>query len=226
MSRIASFVIVTSLVGVADAHADVRGVVRFGMMPLELEASRDMRFFGDDISRTVDSYNQAADAYDRRFGGSTARVDAEDLGVDDTLLLFAPGLEAGGETIFFRLEGILGVGDELRSYGLGVYPLNLQAKLSRDLSAYVSAGGSASWLDREGSDIGGLVSARAAGGVRISERIVVEAGYGAYMIGGVIDNDVYADYTPSPDAPPPSPREVVAAGEGTGVVDLSVGVVF
>ena len=226
MSRITSLLIVTSLVGVADAHADVRGVVRFGMMPLELEASRDTPFFGDDVSDAVDGYNRAADAYDRRYGGSTARIDAADLGVNETLLLFAPGFEAGGDTMYFRLEGILGVGDELRSYGIGIYPLNLQAKLSRDLSAYVSAGGTASWLDRDGSDIGGLLSARVAGGVRFSERIVVEAGYGAFMIGGVVDNDVYTDYMPSPDAPPPSPREVVAAGEGTGVVDLSVGVIF
>src|SRR5688572_20663938 len=103
MSRIAWLCVVSSVFAVADAHADVRGVVRFGMMPLELEASRDTEFFGDDIGRAVDAYNQAADAYDRRYGGSTARVDDQDLGVDDTLMLFMPGFEAGGEHLFFRM---------------------------------------------------------------------------------------------------------------------------
>lgn len=195
------------------------------MMPLELEASRDTRFFGDEIGEAVDAYNRAAAAYDQRFGGSTARADEDDLGVDDTLVLFAPGIEAGGRVFFSRFEAIIGVGDEMRSYGLGVYPLNVQVALGDELAGYVSAGGTASWLDRDGSDVGALVSLRAAGGVRINERIVVEAGYGAFMIGGVVDNDML-EYTPSAEAPPPSPREVVAAGEATGVVDLSVGVVF
>ena len=196
------------------------------MLPLELEASRDTALFGDDIADAVDGYNRAADAYDRRYGGATPRMDAGDLGLDDTLVTIAPGFEAGGDLVFFRLEGQVGFGDELRSYGLGVYPLNLQLELSRELAAYVSAGGSASWLDRRGSDVGALVSARAAGGVRISRRVVVEAGYAAYAIGGVVDNDALDEYMPAPGSPPPSPREVVAAGEGSGMVDVSVGVVF
>jgi hypothetical protein len=211
---------------VAPAHADVRGVVRFGLLPIELESSRETPLFGDEIDRAVTAYNDAAAAYDQRFGGSTERVSESDLGVDDTLVTFSPGFEVGNSIAFFRLEAQLGYSDDLRSYGVGVYPLNLQTPFTRDVTAYVSAGGTASWLDRDGSDIGALVTARAAGGVRISRRIVVEAGYGAFMLGGVVDRDALADYTPSPDAPPPSPRDVVAAGEGSGVVDLSVGVVF
>ena len=215
----------TLVATVASAHADVRGVVRFGVLPIELEASRDTPIFGDEIDRTITAYNAAADAYDRRFGGTTARADFSDLGVRDTLLTIAPGFEAGG-TIFFRLEAQLGFGDSLRSYGLGLYPLNFQARVSRDAAVYLSAGGTASWLDRDKSDLGALVTARAAGGVRISNRVVVEAGYGAFMLGGVVDSDGYDDYQPGPNAPPPPPSDVVAAGEARGVVDLSVGVVF
>jgi len=214
------------LVGVVDAHADVRGVVRFGVLPIDLEASRDTPLFGDDIERAVSEYNSAAAAYDQRFGGMTARADAADLGVHDTLYTFAPGFEVGNSVAFFRLEAQLGYGDHLRSFGAGVYPLNLQTRFSRDVVGYVSAGGTASWLDRSGSDVGALVTARAAGGVRISNRVVLEAGYGAFMIGGVVDRDGIDDYVPSADAPPPSPRDVVAAGEARNTVDLSVGVVF
>jgi hypothetical protein len=226
MSRSLYLVLATSLLAAAHTHADVRGTVRFGMLPLELEASRDTALFGDEIADAVDGYNRAADAYDRRFGGVTPRADLGDVGLEDTLVLIAPGFEAGGDIAFFRLEGQVGFGDTVRSYGLGIYPLNLQLALSPELVAYVSAGGTASWLERRDSDLGALVSARAAGGVRISRRVLVEAGYAIYAIGGVVDRDVMDDYQPSPGAPPPSPREVVAAGEGSGMVDVSVGVVF
>lgn len=211
---------------VTAARAEVRGVVRFGVLPIELEASADTPLFGDDIDDAVTAYNRAATAYDQRMGTSTPRVSASDLGVDETLVTFSPGFEIGGDIAFFRLEAQLGYGDELRSYGVGAYPLNLQTRFSRDLVGYVSAGGTVSKLDRDGADVGALVTARAAGGVRISERVVVEAGYGAFMIGGVVDRDGIDDYIASPDGPPPSPRDVVVAGEGKNVVDLSVGFAF
>ena len=220
------FACLTLVASSAYAHADVRGVVRFGVLPIELESSRDTPVFGDDIDRAVTAYNQAAAAYDQRYGGTTARVSESDLGVDDTLYTFSPGVELGNSLAFFRLEAQLGYGDDLRSYGVGLYPLNLQLPLSRRAIGYVSAGGTASYLDRDGDGTGALVTARLAGGVRISKRIVVEAGYSAFMLGGVVDRDALTDYMPAPDAPPPSPETVVAAGEARGVVDLSVGVVF
>lgn len=226
MRQLAVLSIVVGLGAVTHAHAEVRGVVRFGVLPIELEASGDTPLFGDDIDRAVSAYNSAATAYDQRMGTSTPRIAASDLGVDETLVTFAPGFEVGNSLAFFRLEAVIGYGDELRSYGLGAYPLNLQTRFSRDVVGYVSAGGTASWLDRDGADVGALVTARAAGGVRISERVVVEAGYGAFMIGGVVDRDGIADYVAAPVGPPPSPRDVVAAGEARNVVDLSVGVVF
>ena len=97
--------------------------------------------------------------------------------------------------------------------------------LAPKLVGYVSAVGTASWLDRDGSDgVGGLVSARAAGGVRISERISVEAGYSAFALGGVVDLEAI-DNDPRMSTPPSS-RSVVIAGDASGLVNLSVGVVF
>lgn len=233
MLRIAGIVGIGALAvlgGVADAHADVRGVVRFGVLPLELESSDDTPVFGDDVDRAVTAYNTAAAAHDRRHGGTTTLIDASDLGVSDTLVTFAPGLETGGDLLFFRIEALVGIGAELRSVGVGVYPLNVQTPLGRDLDAYLSAGGSASWLDREGSgDVGALVSLRVAGGLRIAERVVIEAGYGAFVLGGVVESARLRDLDgiePAADTPLPEPNSVVAAGEARGLVDLSVGVVF
>ena len=216
------------LVSVASAHADVRGVVRFGLLPVDLEASRDTPVFGEEIGRVVTTYNTAAEAYDRRYGAMTARADVSDLGTNDTLVTFAPGFEAGNKIAFVRVEAQVGFGDHLRSYGLGLYPLNLQARVARTAVAYVSAGGSASLLQSRRLDdgLGALVTARAAGGVRLSQRIVVEAGVNAFMLGGVMDSDSYSNYTPAPNTPPPPPSQVVAAGEAHNVVDLSVGVMF
>lgn len=226
MTRTAKLACIAALCAVAPAHADVRGVVRFGVLPLELESSRDTPLFGDDVERAVTAYNTAA-AYDRMNGGDARSIDASDLGVSDTLVTFAPGIEAGG-TLFVRLEGIVGVGDELRSLGVGFYPLNVQLALGNTVAAYVSAGGSASWLDREGTgDVGGLVSLRAAAGVRLSERVAIEAGYGAFVLGGVVDMDEIEAYESLRETTPPDePNDVVAAGEARGVLDLSVGVVF
>lgn len=226
MRRIAILSAVVGVVAVTDARAEVRGVVRFGVLPIALEASADTPLFGDDIDRAVTAYNGAASAYDQRMGTSTPRMSASDLGVDETLVTFSPGFEIGNAVAFFRLEAQLGYGDELRSYGVGAYPLNLQARVGRDVVGYVSAGGTASKLDRDGADVGALVTARAALGARISERVVVEAGYGAFMIGGVVDRDGIDEYIAAPEGPPPNPREVVAAGEARNVLDLSVGFVF
>ena len=175
---------------VTVAHADARGVVRLGILPLDLHASRDTPVFGDDIGRAMDA-------------------GVGDLDLHDTLLTVAPALELGG-TMFFRLEGIAGFGDNVRSFGVGAYPLNVQLRLSNKLAAYASLGGTASYLDRHGDGTGGLVSARAAAGLRVRKHAVVEAGYGAFVLGGVVDR----------------PHQVVAAGEGRGVIDLAVGVAF
>ncbi len=158
----------------------------------------------------------------------TARADVSDLGTSDTLVTFAPGFEAGNKIAFVRVEAQVGFGDYLRSYGLGLYPLNLQVRVARSAVAYVSAGGSASLLQSRKLDdgVGALVTARAAGGVRLSQHIVLEAGVNAFMLGGVMDSNSYTDYRPAPNTPPPPPSEVVAAGEARNVVDLSVGVAF
>jgi hypothetical protein len=155
-----------------------------------------------------------------------SRIDEGDLALRETLLVLAPGLEVGGRRYFFRIEAPIGLGADLRSIGVGVYPLNLQAKPHRELAAYVSVGGTASWLDRPGpGDVGGLVAVRAAAGVRIASRFLVELGYSAFALGGNVNQErlesmsVTAEDMQHPD-------KVVAAGEASGLFDVSVGVTF
>jgi hypothetical protein len=210
----------------ALTHADTRGTLRLGVMPLELESSSDTPLFGGDVDRVVDKYNSAAAAYDRMNGGTTARLEAGDLGVTETLLVFAPGLELGSGTWFFRMEAPIGIADNLKSIGLGIYPINLQAALRRRLVLYASGGASASWLDRPGvGDIGGLVSARVALGVRISS-LVVEVGYNAFVIGGSVNNERLANMDAAAAMRLADTDEVISAGEARGIVDASVGVTF
>ena len=211
----------------ATAGAETRGTLRAGVMALELVSSSETPLFGERVDRAVDRYNAAAAAYDQASGGTTARIDAGDLAVAETLLVLSPGVEfGGGGRYFFRLEAPIGLSADLRSVGLGVYPLNLQAKLRRGLAAYVSAGGTASWLDRPGSgDVGGLVAVRAAAGARIASRFVIELGYSAFALGGTVNNDrlesmsITAEDMERPD-------EVISAGEARGLVDVSLGVTF
>ena len=221
------FVVIAVLVSapVAITHADTRGTFRLGVMPLELESSSDTPLFGGSVESVVDDYNTAAAAYDRMNGGTTARIDASDLGVTDTLVVFAPGLEVGDGLHFFRIEAPIGVGDELRSIGVGVYPINLQVPIGRDHAIYGSLGASGSWLDRSGpGDVGALVTLRAALGARLARHVVVEVGYNAYALGGNINRDRLADMKEAMTLA--EPEQAVSAGEARGIVDASVGFTF
>lgn len=219
---------VTLGIGAAPASAETRGTVRFGVMALDLESSTETPLFGDDVDRAVNKYNAAAAAYDRVSGGSTERIGADDVGMTETLFVTTPGVEFGGRHYFFRLEAPIGVSADLRSIGLGIYPLNAQATLRRGLAAYISAGGTASWLDRPGpGDVGGLLMLRAAAGVRVADRLVVELGYGAFALGGTVNRDrLDAMELPPPGTELPEPEEVLSAGEARGLVDISVGFAF
>jgi hypothetical protein len=208
------------------ARAETRGTLRFGVMALELESSSETPLFGEPVSRAVDRYNTAAAAYERASGETMARIEADDLGVTETLVVVAPGIELAGRHYFFRLEAPIGLSADLRSIGVGVYPLNLQARLRRGLAGYVSAGGTASWLDRPGSgDVGGLVAVRAAAGVRIASHVMIELGYSAFALGGSVNNErlesmsITAEDVQRPD-------QVIAAGEARGLIDVSLGLTF
>jgi hypothetical protein len=224
-ASIAVLAVAAVTVPAASAVADSRGVLRFGVMALELEPSSDTPLFGRHVERAMTAYNAAA-AYDQMRGGTMQPIEARQLGVSETLYVVSPGFEVGGEHYFFRIEAPIGHGGELTSVGLGVYPLNLQVQLRRGLVAYVSFGGSASWLDRAGDgDLGGLVTARAAGGVRIARYVVVEVGYSAFALGGSIHPE-RLERMASGDLTRMEPEQVLAAGDGRGLLDVELGVAF
>jgi len=218
------------------AHAETRGVLRLGVTSVELVPTEATPMIGAELDRVVDAYNVAAVAYNRAHGYesgdamATAAIDHGAVAVRTTLFTIAPALEVGNRHAFVRLDGNLGLGDDYRAYGLGLYPLNLALPLRRGtVVPYLSAGATASWLDRLGvaGDLGALVSARVAVGVRVNRRITAELGYGAFVLGGFIDRaglETMSDYDPRGGAPPPDPDAAIAGGEQRGAVDLSFGV--
>ncbi len=224
-----TLVVVVALAAAAaqTSYADTRGTLRFGVMPLDLVSSSDTPLFGSDVTNVVDKYNAAAAAHDQMSGARTARLEAADFGVAETLLVFAPGLELGAGPYFFRIEVPLGVADDLKSLGVGVYPLNLQARLRPSVALYVSAGGSASWLDRPGTgDVGGLLTARVAVGLRVARHVVVEVGYNAFVLGGSYNNQRLKDMANGTAMEVVSPDQVISAGEARGIIDASLGLAF
>ena len=232
LRRLGSVTTVVALTVItAQAHADdVRGVVRFGVLPLDVQPSADTPLFGDKVGSAVEAYNAAATAYDRAHGSATARITSDELGLTETLFTISPGFEVGSGPYFFRVEAALGFGNDLRSYGVGLYPVNLQTRLGRHVAGYLSAGGTASLLDGSNTGaVGGLLTLRFATGVRLASRVLIEVGYSAFVLGGVIDNARIATmsmYDPRGTLPPPAPDGAVAAGSGTGLVDVSVGLTF
>jgi hypothetical protein len=239
VSRVVVVVVLVLLALPAVARADTRGVLRFGVLPVDLVTSSDTPVLGTRVDDAVGAYNLAVGAYNQAHGYSpgspmaSATIHASDLGVHATLYTIAPALEAGHPNVYVRIEALLGFGDSLRTYGVGFYPLNLAAKLGESgaIVVYLSAGGSAGWLERSGQagTLGALISARGAIGVRVERRVTVELGYAAYVLGGVVDRgriNEMQSYDPSGSAPPDDPEHMVAGGEQRGRVDVSVGMAF
>ena len=211
---------------------------RLGIEPLGLDPSADTPLVGSHVDDAVTAYNAAAAAYNRAHGyapGSamaSAPIDRSALGLHTTLVTFAPGFEVGGEHVRFRLEGLVGVSDRIRAYGIGVYPLDVALPL-RDgtITPYLVAGGTLRWLDRSDTDgeMGGLVTVRAAAGARIGRHVAVELGVGLFMLGGVYNSaelQSMSSFDPRGNVPLPPPDRAVAGGEQTGMVDVSVGFVL
>lgn len=218
------------------ARAETRVVLRLGLEPLALTPETDTPMVGGYVDDAITAYNAAARAYNGAHDyapGSpmaTAAIDRTAFAVHTTMLTFAPGIEAGGDHVYARLEGRVGLADQLHAIGVGVYPLNLAAPMRRGtVVPYLAAGGTVAWLDRSGDSgrLGGLFTIRVAAGVRISHRIAIEVGYSAYAFGGVLDQarlDTMTSYDPRGDAPPPAPDSALAGGEQHGMIDLAIGV--
>ncbi len=240
-STTATTVLITSLAialicaASSTAHADKRGVLRIGVTTLQLTPAADTPVLGDQVDEAVEAYNLAAAAYNQAHGygdGSaqaTAPIDRGALGVRSTLLTIAPGIEGGARNIYVRLEAQLGLGETHRAYGLAFYPFNLAGSL-RDgqVVPYLSAGGSVSWLDDRAIDgeMGALLAARVAVGVRLAQRMTIEVGYGVATLGGVVDRgqlETMSTYDPSGAAPPPHPDAALSGGEQQGMIDVSIG---
>lgn len=226
-----------SLAAPGIAGADVRGVFRLGVEPLSLEPTESTPFVGGHVNDAIDAYNAASDAYNRAHGfaaGSAmavAPIDRSALGLHATLVTFAPGLEAGGEHVMFRIEGLVGISDHVRAIGLGLYPIDLALPLrNRSITPYLLAGGTLRWLDRSDLDgeTGGLATLRAAAGARIGKHLAVELGVGLYALGGLYNGSELASmtsYDPRGSAPP-APDRMVSGGEQSGMIDVSVGFVL
>jgi hypothetical protein len=232
-------VIVAMLIaGRGTVHADARGVFRIGVEPLGLEPSEDTPFVGSHVNDAVVAYNAASTAYNRAHGyaaGSamaSAPIDRSALGLHTTLVTFAPGLEVGGDHVRFRIEGLAGVSDRVRALGIGMYPLDLALPLrSVPVTPYLVGGGTLRWLARSdtASEVGGLVTLRAAAGARIGSHAVVELGVGLFMLGGTYNGAELRSmtgYDPRGNAPPPPADHVAAGGEQSGMIDISIGFVL
>jgi hypothetical protein len=210
-------------------------VFRIGVEPLGLDVSETTPFVGDHVNEAVTAYNAASAAYNRLHGypaGSAmavAPIDRSALGLHTTLVTFAPGFEVGGEHVMFRLEGLVGLSDSVRAFGIGVYPVDVQLPLRGGaITPYLVAGGTLRWLDRSDTDgeTGGLVTVRAAAGARFGRHVAVELGVGLYMLGGVYNADELrsmTSYDPRSNTPPPPANRAVSGGEQSGMVDISVG---
>jgi hypothetical protein len=234
MRRIPTLAAALVLLPSAAALADVDVSLRAGAGTIALDASSDTPLVGDRFDDAVDVYNGAAEAYNRAHGyrpGSDAAAKPqthEDLRFDETLVTLAPGLDIGMSYYRARFEAPFGIGNGVRTIGVGLYPLGVAfAKDGSDVVPFALAGGAFSYVS-DGTRTGGLLEVRLAGGVRIGDRISVELGIRPYAAGGTVDAEridtLMDSYNPRGNTPPPTPDEVVRGGTGSGAIDLAIGI--
>ncbi len=212
-------------------------MLRVGAEPLALSPTTDTPLIGSYLDDAVTGYNVASAMYNQAHGyaaGSpkaSATIDRSAFALNSTLLTFAPGLELGGEHVALRLEGLFGMSNELRRYGVALDPIDLTLPLGHAVALYLVGGGTASWLSRADvpDETGALFTLRAAAGVRIVQHIAIEVGYSAYAAGGILDSKrlhSMASYDPMGNAPPPEPDQIIAGGTQSGMVDISLAIVL
>jgi hypothetical protein len=222
------------LLAPAVALADVDVSLRAGAGTIALDASSDTPVVGGRFDDAVEVYNGAAQAYNRAHNyrpGSDAAAKpqtVEDLRFDETLVTLAPGLDIGLGYYRARFEAPFGIGDDVRTIGLGLYPIGVAFARNGSKAVPFALGGAAFSYVSDGTRTGGLLELRLAAGVRIGDRISIELGVRPYAAGGTVDAeriDTLMDtYNPRGNAPPPTPDEVVRGGTGSGAVDLAIGI--
>jgi hypothetical protein len=208
--------------------------LRLGTTTLSLNAESDTPVLGSYFDRAAEAYALGASAYNAQHGaGSAPRMDESDMDLGAAMLLVTPQVEIGDGAYFVRLEAPFGFSSQVRTYGLGIYPLGLQVRLGNGgARAFLVSGATASYATFPGADEahGALVTGRAAIGVRFASdehyAFTVELGYGLFAVGGVVDfaalRDV-EDYDPRGMAPPPTPGSIAQGGEQSGMIDFSLG---
>ena len=212
-------------------------MLRLGAEPLALTPTNDTPLIGGYLDEAVTGYNVASAMYNQAHGytaGSpkaSASIDRSAFALNTTLLTFAPALELGTEHVALRIEGLFGISNDFRRYGVALDPIDLSLPLGRSVALYLVAGGTASWLERAdvADETGALFTVRVAAGVRVVQHIALEVGYSAYAAGGVLDTKrlhSMASYDPMGDAPPPVPDQIISGGTQSGMVDISIAIVL
>jgi hypothetical protein len=163
-------------VGHAEPPRNASFGLRLGGGTLELAAGEDTPLMGGVFTEAIETYNLAASAYNRSHGLSSSAPQAapsmthSDMDLRTQLFLLTPTLELGGDGYFFKMEVPVGFGDDVRTYGLGIYPLNVGGHLTggkqQELAGYLSAGFVASYVTFPASDdaAGALLQGRLAAG--------------------------------------------------------------
>lgn len=191
--------------------------VRVGGGMVALRA-RDLPMAGDDLA-----------AFARVTGTDVSEVDFR-----ERLAIVAPSLHVGGSGYFFRMDAPIGFSNRTKTYGLGIYPLNVGVSIPRArLMPYASGGGVASFVTADsaggGLATGGLFQVRTAIGVKLlpgrRTDLSLELGYSPWAAGGVLSPGELekARQTVERGARVEQPSRALRVGAGD-IWDLSLGV--
>jgi len=220
--------------------------VRLGYATPSLKAG-DVPLVGKKLSDALTNANKMVDAYNAAQGTNRPHYAMDDLNLTARAVQITPSLHLGGDGMFFKLEAPIGVSSELKTYGLGIYPINIAIGIPGiDLYPYISAGGVGTWATSTSFtptggqklvvDAKGLIlEARVAVGAKLylvpMVPLSVEVGYSPYAAGGVVDTTRLNALKPPSGTPtaapklPDSPGAAVRGGVGH-MLNMMVGIDF
>lgn len=154
--------------------------IRFGASRIALRA-RNLPTAGDDLA-----------AFARVTGNDVSEVDFQ-----ERLFLITPSLHIGGEGYFFRVDAPVGLSSGAKTFGLGIYPLNVAIPIpAARLMPYAGTGVVGSFVMRDSTGTGslatgGLFQARSAVGIKLlpgrRADLSIELGYSPWAAGAVFN---------------------------------------
>jgi hypothetical protein len=205
--------------------------IRFGIQGFNLSAG-NAPLIGAQLQEAITNLNAAVTAYNAANPGSpVAPYSINDMNIAQSVFTITPTFHLGGDGYFFKFDVPIGLGGNITTLGLGIYPINYGYYIENiRLMPYLSLGATFNYAMSSGytppgggattamNGVGALISGRLALGAKyqIMNGLAagLELGWSPFAAGGVVDATRLAAIGGSTTLPP-APGSIARGGLGS-----------